>query len=263
MQPYRSRRLFPAALLLITLTSGCVTAPPLARIEPVALHARGESGEIDTFAASIKTALADIGGRLGLHVPASGLEVFLFDSPRQMKSYLRKRCPEQSGKAAACFAHPGGYVITVVKSSQPGRTDRMVRHEITHYLLASHYRDLPRWIDEGLAQYLEVDPSRSHDDKWRQFRKRRVSSAEQTIVDLVSLPAGRQLTRDQYLLSWALVSFLMQEDQLGPGHIGRYLANVEADGKELAFFESTFGSVTELHPRWESFLARKGTRNGS
>jgi hypothetical protein len=50
----------------------------------------------------------------------------------------------------------------------------------------------------------------------------------------------------------------MQEARFGLDRIKYFLAHVEADGKARSYFESAFGSVTELRPLWESFLAREG-----
>ena len=254
MRPSSSCHRCAAVLLAVAIASGCATSPPLARVEPVTIHARGDSAEIDAFASSINAALADIAGRLELSIPARGLEVYIFDSAWGMRSYLREHCPEQSGKAAACYSRPGGFVITVVNSSPPGRTDRMLRHELTHFILASHYQDLPRWVDEGLAQFLEVKSAHPRADKRKDFRERRVTPTETAVVQLLSLPANQPLDSRQYLLSWGLVSFLMQDEHLGLGCIKSFLARVGADGQARSHFESTFGAVAQLSPRLQSFL---------
>lgn len=247
-----------ASILAMAIMLGCASALPRVKVEQVTIHARGDSGEIDAFANTIKATLIAIVDRLDLQFPATGLEIFLFDTHWEMRRYLWQHCPEQSSKAAACFARSGGYVVTVVKSSRSGKTERMLHHELTHFLLASQYRDLPRWVDEGLAQCMEVDPSQPHADKRKEFRKQRISHTKQAVIELISLPAQKPLDKKQYLLSWALVSFLMQEKRFGLSSIKEYLAHVEAGGQERSYFESAFGSVLELYPIWESFLAHAG-----
>ncbi|HWR97020.1 MAG TPA: hypothetical protein VN317_01215 [Candidatus Methanoperedens sp.] len=250
-------------VIAATLGAGCASSLPLARVQPVAIHARGDAAEIDAFAASVDAALAAIAGRLELALPARGLEIRLFGSRRSMNGFLREHCPEQSGKAAACFSRPGGFTVTVAKSAQPGETERALRHELTHYLLASHYRHLPRWIDEGLAQYLEVDPSRPRGDKRELFVGQRVPTTASALTELISRVPRGPLAREQYLLSWALASFLMEDDSQGRDRVKEYLSATAAADKALDRFEASFGSLAEQRPAWESFLSRMNLLAGA
>ena len=61
--------------------------------------------------------------------------------------------------AAACYEAPEGIlVVALSRCRRRDETVRLLRHELSHYVIASCFVEIPPWIDEGLAQFFETGP---------------------------------------------------------------------------------------------------------
>jgi hypothetical protein len=210
-------------------------------------------------------ALSSISRFLNLPIPQSAipnshsLQVLAFRSPWGMRAYLAEHCPRLAGRAAACFEGPAGYTITVSGRSGRDETSHLLRHELTHYLLASNFDDFPPWVDEGLAQFFEpgepfgrVNPLVLKD---LQAAVRRPGSG--VLEELVALPPGRALSRRQYALAWGLVFYLAGEPRLGRPAILGYLKTVRSDRPAADCFREAFRlRPGDLEPAWRAFVGR-------
>ncbi len=106
-----------------------------------------------------------------------------------------------------------------IKGSQPGwvmayvseQFEVDVRHESTHALLHSRMPMVPLWLDEGLAEYFEVEAEQRLDEnphrsptKWaaRLYRA-------PDLRELESLSDVRQMGKTEYRAAWAWVHFML------------------------------------------------------
>jgi hypothetical protein len=90
-----------------------------------------------------------------LKLPATeeSIHVYLFQTPEGFAAYIADRYPSFPARRAffvetdtqlAVYAHWGD------------RVAEDLRHEVAHGYLHASVRDLPLWLDEGLAEYFEV-----------------------------------------------------------------------------------------------------------
>lgn len=213
-------------------------------------------------------AISSVSDHLSLQAPIQPLHVLLFPSLRKMRSYLSAHCPAQKSSAAACFEKGNGFEITLALKGNKDEILKHLRHEVTHYVLASNFYDMPPWIDEGLAEYFEPGKpfglsNRKHCRNLRQVAGKKKKSV---LERLVIIPAGTALDGKQYALSWGLVIFLMEDERFGLDCILCYLRNVRSGQEARQHFSECFGmKPSDLEESWRQnlltdYCKKKGVR---
>jgi hypothetical protein len=143
------------------------------------------------------------------------VRVYLFESRQRYKSYMQSRYPELPDRRAFFVAQPrslGGDEDLLVYTYWGDRIRQDLRHELTHALLHSVIRDVPLWLDEGLAEFFELPPdtrglNRSHLDKLQQAL---ASSYRPDLSRLEALKQVDQMNPAEYRESWAWVHLMLR-----------------------------------------------------
>lgn len=240
------------------LAAGCAAHAPARRCEGVHLDLYCDlpAGAPDALLAEGDRHVERVSTFMRLSVPRERLRVYVFSCHWSLSLFLIRACPRQWDRGAACFETAEGFVAAIARQWRRKDTLRYLRHELTHYVLASHFCDLPPWIDEGLAQYCEADPPferHCHENLKRAGRG--IASETGVLEGLVSIPAGERLTRKQYAQSHALVCFLMDSERFGLEPILRYLRCVRSDRAGREYFQQCFGEwPCDLEEEWRAFL---------
>ncbi|MFM7149127.1 MAG: hypothetical protein ACKO23_04720, partial [Gemmataceae bacterium] len=104
------------------------------------------------------TELADLRDQIQkeLLLPPSSSEVrvYLFETRERYDKYMKERYPDLPERRAFFVAQPrtmGGTEDLLVFTYWGKRIRQDLRHELTHALLHSVIKDVPLWLDEGLA----------------------------------------------------------------------------------------------------------------
>jgi len=99
-----------------------------------------------------------------LQLPSSNrvVQVYLFDDKEPFKRYIHAKYPELPERRAFFVAQPRGMNVEdlLVYTYWGDQVQQDLRHELTHALLHSVLKDVPIWLDEGLAEYFELPPQR-------------------------------------------------------------------------------------------------------
>jgi hypothetical protein len=94
--------------------------------------------------------------------PASTLvQVYLFEDREKYDRFMKARYPDLPRRRAFFVAQPrtvGGGDELLVYTFRGDRIRQDLRHELTHALLHSGLKDVPLWLDEGLAEFFELPP---------------------------------------------------------------------------------------------------------
>ena len=195
-------------------------------------------------------------------LPHAPLQVLAFRSQLELGPYLLQHCPKHFDSRAACYQTPEGYVVAVSRYTDQDKTLRDLRHELTHYVLASHFYDLPPWIDEGLAQFVEAG------EPFGQINRPRLSSLvrqlrrKKLILEkLVAKAPGTKLSRSEYAQAWGLVFFLMKDKRFGPQRLRAYLKDVRAGRETSAFIDCLGAHPKAVEQDWRRFILRVRTDN--
>jgi hypothetical protein len=96
-------------------------------------------------------------------VPADTLiQVYIFREKERYQRFMRARYPGLPERRAFFVAQPhsvgSGEDLLVFTSWSP-RIRQDLRHELTHALLHTVLKDVPLWLDEGIAEYFELPPA--------------------------------------------------------------------------------------------------------
>jgi hypothetical protein len=93
----------------------------------------------------------------------SAVQVYLFENKDRYEQFMRAVYPNLPPRRAFFIAQQraiGGADDLLVYTRWGDRIQQDLRHELTHALLHSVIRDVPLWLDEGLAEYFELPPER-------------------------------------------------------------------------------------------------------
>lgn len=103
---------------------------------------------------SLQLVRADLERKLGLPKASQPVSVYLFENPKRFDKYINRSHPEFPNRQAF-FVKDGPSLIVYAAWSDEAAID--LRHEVTHGYLHSVLPSLPLWLDEGLAEYYEVE----------------------------------------------------------------------------------------------------------
>lgn len=98
-----------------------------------------------------------------LQLPAANtvVQVYLFENRDRYEKYMKAKYPDLPKRRAFFVAQPravGGGEDLLVYTYWGDRIQQDLRHELTHALLHSVLKDVPLWLDEGLAEFFETPP---------------------------------------------------------------------------------------------------------
>jgi len=190
----------------------------------------------------------EAGTYLGLDVPDEGtLTIYLYRWRWDLWRHLGKVCPKLRWRRAACCEDASGYMIGLSGNPDSPILVRNLRHELIHYLLASHFSDFPPWIDEGLAQVMArgpAFPSLGSGDK-EEIADMLGDISVCGLRDLISVAPGETLSNTQYHLAWAWTYVLLTTVPDGKEKIIGYLNETRTNMDQEKLFAQIWGSSLE------------------
>src|SRR5262249_37375458 len=94
------------------------------------------------------------------------------------------------------------------------RIQQDLRHELTHALLHSVLKEVPLWLDEGLAEYFELPPGWKgvNYQHLKQLRTAPDAPYHADLVRLEKLEEVEQMPPAEYREAWAWVHLMLPSD---------------------------------------------------
>jgi hypothetical protein len=192
-----------------------------------------------------------------LQLPPSDkiIQVHLFENRDRYEQFMHARYPDLPKRRAFFVAQPhvGGSEDLLVYTFWGERVRGDLRHELTHALLHSVLKDVPLWLDEGLAEYYEVAPE--HDGVCAQHLEQLRSSALAFSPDLARLEQlnqVQQMTPAEYCESWAWVHLMLKESPEAKTVLTGYLQTLRTTSNPGPIQTR----LAEVFPNLESALER-------
>lgn len=166
-ETFRPTRVEPADPVIKpdTLPRTAEATPPPGKFPPLrrgnyVFYSDFNLDRADPLFAELETLPEQVLGELELPTTSAIVQVFLFETQERYEAYMRSHYPKLPPRRAYMIAEPrvGGTDELKVFTwmGEHLRTD--LRHELTHALLHSVLKDVPLWLDEGLAGYFELPP---------------------------------------------------------------------------------------------------------
>ena len=175
------------------------------------------------------------------------VHVVLFDSESEYRRYMQHYFPSLPKRRALFIQDRGPGMVFAHVHPDLGID---LRHECVHALLNNYCASLPLWLDEGLAEYFEVEaPDRMQKNSHLKEVKDRISSGlVPSLLDLESIDNVSMMGSGQYRDSWAWVHFLLHRQPATRAQLIDYLSQL-AQGEEPMPLSK---SISLAIPQWQN-----------
>ncbi len=166
--------------------------------------------------AELGTLENQVRGELLLPPSTQPVLIYLFEDRDKYQRYTLARYPEVPKRRAFFVAQPklggGEELLAFTYWGDHIRID--LRHELTHAILHGVLKDVPLWLDEGLAEYFEVEPGSDgvnpeHLEFFRQIGPR---NFDPDLTRLEQLNQLQQMTPREYREAWAWVHLMLRSE---------------------------------------------------
>lgn len=144
------------------------------------------------------------------------VQVYVFEDRDRYERYMRARYPELPKRRAFFVAQPrsvGGVEDLMVYTYWGDRIGEDLRHELTHALLHCVLKDVPLWLDEGLAEYFET-PRECHGINYShldQICRGAHGPFRPDLGRLEQLSQVQQMAPAEYREAWAWVHLMLRD----------------------------------------------------
>jgi hypothetical protein len=152
-----------------------------------------------------------------LELPASNtlIQIHLFQDRDRYERFMQAKYPDLPKRRAFFVAQPrtvGGAEDLLVYTFWGDQIRQDLRHELTHALLHCVLKDVPLWLDEGLAEYFELPPH-LHGVNPQHLEQSTSSSApfRPDLGHLEQLSQVQQMTPIEYREAWAWVHLMLHD----------------------------------------------------
>ncbi len=178
----------------------------------------------DPLFAELEALPEQVYGELRLPQGSTVIQVFLFEDQGRYERFMRAKYRDLPNRRAYFIGPiPGGRGDDLKVYTWMGdhvRTD--LRHELTHALLHSVLKDVPLWLDEGLAGFFELAPGTdgvnpSHLDVLRR------GPFQPNMDRLERLDQVSQMEKPEYREAWAWVHLMLRGGPVGRQVLQDYL----------------------------------------
>jgi hypothetical protein len=168
-----------------------------------------------------------------LQLPAANtlVQVYLFEDRDHYERFMHAKYPELPRRRAFFVAQPrsvGGADDLLVYTYWGDRIQQDLRHELTHALLHSVLKDVPLWLDEGLAEYYEL-PADWKGVNYQHLEQMRRNTFKPSLERLEQLSQVQQMTPPEYREAWAWVHLMMQGQPEGKTVLLAYLQQLRTN----------------------------------
>jgi hypothetical protein len=163
--------------------------------------------------------------QLGLPAATEPIHVFLFARKSAYRGYLDRYFPS-APRRQALFIKQRGPGMIFAHFSPEMAVD--LRHEGLHAILHAALPMVPLWLDEGLAEYYEVEPERRRNrrDYLAPTRREVAWGGLPSLIEMESLEEAEQMSVQDYRHAWQWAHYLL----LGPiearGELQAYLRDI-------------------------------------
>jgi hypothetical protein len=169
-----------------------------------------------------------------LQLPASGVivQVFLFEDKERYERFMQLKHPDLPKRRAFFVVQPrrlGGAEDLLVYTYWGDRIQQDLRHELTHALLHCVLKDVPLWLDEGLAEFFEVPPG------WNGVNLQHVEQlrgqAKFDLDRLELLSDVRQMNPSEYREAWAWTHMMLRGTPAARQTLVSYLQDLRGNSR--------------------------------
>lgn len=171
---------------------------------------------------------SDVAATLGLKPTRKPIVICLFASHSSYVRYVSEHAPTGIDRQALFVRGEDAGFVYVYRHP---KFEADLRHESTHAILHSMLPFLPLWLDEGLAEYFEVQNTKRASSNPHQMRMKWAARLgwKPNLSRLEDHDDLSQFSAADYRESWAWTHFLLHGSKEGNTLLKRYLATIQAE----------------------------------
>lgn len=157
------------------------------------------------------------------------IQVFLFETQERYERYMWAKYKDRLPPRRAYFLQEprmgglGDDLMVLTWMGDHIRTD--LRHELTHALLHSVLKDVPLWLDEGLASYFEL-PANHAGVNAQHIDVLRRGPFQPDLARLEKLEKVKQMEKPEYREAWAWVHLMLRGEPAARKVLHEYLQSL-------------------------------------
>lgn len=152
----------------------------------------------------------ELAAMLDLPEQKQPVNIYLFPDEARYTEFMRKTYPRLQPRRAYFVGTPHELAVYTYWGD---KIQEDLRHEYTHGVLHASLKDVPLWLDEGLAEYFEV--TEAADGLNRVYATRLVSNLKRgwqpNLSKLEQMENVSDMSSEDYQEAWAWVHFLMHD----------------------------------------------------
>ncbi len=180
------------------------------------------------------------------------IQVFLFENQDRYQQYMSYRYPELPARRAFFIAQPrsaGGVDELMVYTFWGDHILQDLRHELTHALLHSVLKNVPLWLDEGLAEFFETPPAHNGINRLH-LRELRRAPFRPDLTRLEIIEDVKYMRQPEYREAWAWVHFMLRSQPATRQVLLNYLRDLRRSPR----VEPLLPRLELLHPELNATL---------
>ncbi|MFN9717642.1 MAG: hypothetical protein ACK58L_03050, partial [Planctomycetota bacterium] len=138
----------------------------------------------------------ELDSTLGIRTDGADIQVILFRDHGSYLRYLSSRLPQARNRKALYYKNGD---VSQIYAFQNRSLTVDLRHEMTHVLIHQHLPYAALWLDEGLAEFFEENPSsRQSNSRITTVRWRARTGRIPTLKNLEAIPKAEAMGEDEY-----------------------------------------------------------------
>lgn len=249
-------------LLVMVVCSGCQTQPKYTGLpRKTSIKNDGLKVLSDVKLAKDHELLVDlenlrdeIATELNLPPQKQQVVVYLFGSEERYRDYMRSAFPQLPPRRAYFV---GSSKELAVYTFWGERVQEDLRHEYTHGILHATLKDVPLWLDEGLAEYFELagKPGQINPEYASRLSQAIASGWEPDMARLERLESVGQMQRSDYQEAWAWVHFMMHDGDDSRAVLLGYLKTLQTQKNAGSLVARLQEDIPSFNVRFASYVA--------
>jgi len=182
------------------------------------------------------------------------VHIVLFETPTEYARYMRTYFPKLPERRAL-FIQDRGPGMLFTHWHADVRTD--IRHEVTHALLNEQAAALPLWLDEGLAEYFEVEASLRFDANpyAAEVAQRASEGIVPSLLELERVSLLENFGHSLYRDSWSWIHFLLHRSSKTRGLLVQYLKHCRGGERQLPLSRQLVSLLPDLNAEYQQHYA--------
>lgn len=225
------RCIFVLSLLLLAAAADALCAenrwPDERQAGPFLCHADFALAPQQPLLDELSVLRQDLQTILGAPESAEPVHLFLFQGKPTYQSYIKQYFPRVPYRRALFIKARGPGMVFAYQGTD---FEIDVRHESTHALLNAWLPRVPLWLDEGLAEYFEVErEKRPAQNPHHEIVRSMVKNGQlPRLAELEAIENLDAMGREEYRDAWAWVHFMLHGPRPAHDELVRYLNDLES-----------------------------------